>query len=190
MQPASTSTAQARRSDTAPGERKRARQRGAWRRFIPHIIVAALLAAIIAGLWPKPVEVETAAVHYGPLAVSVLEEGKTRIRHRYVISPPVSGFLNRVALRAGDRVTAGETILATIQAEPSSFLNPRARAEAEARVKGAEAARMRSNAELERARSALQLAEKDLARAEALKKTGAIATRDWDAAENLVAIRG
>src|SRR5688572_21049578 len=124
MQPASTSTASTRRPESPTGERKRPQKRGAWRRFIPHVLVGLLLAAIIAGLWPKPVEVETATVRFGPLAVSVLEEGKTRIRHRYVISPPVSGFLNRVALRAGDRITAGETVLVTIQSEPSSFLNP------------------------------------------------------------------
>ena len=73
----------------------------AWRKLIPYIIVVGLLAAIVAGLWPKPIRVETAAVNRGPLIVSVFEEGKTRIRHRYIISPPVAGFLNRVELRPG-----------------------------------------------------------------------------------------
>ena len=166
----------------------RTRPRGAWRRFIPHVIVAALLAGIVAGLRPRPIEVETAVVSTGPLVVSVLEEGKTRIRHRYVITPPIAGFLDRVALRAGDPIEAGKTVLAAIQPQPASFLDPRARAEAEARVRGAEAAKMQRESQIERARAALELAEKELARAAELKKSGAIATKDWDAAESQVSI--
>ena len=69
----------------------------------------------------------------------MLEEGKTRIRHRHIISPPVAGMLERIPLRAGDRIEAGKTVLATHPSAPSSFLDPRAQAEAEARVKAAEA---------------------------------------------------
>ncbi|MDQ3622165.1 MAG: HlyD family efflux transporter periplasmic adaptor subunit [Verrucomicrobiota bacterium] len=156
----------------------------AWKKLIPYAIGAAILLAIVAGLRPKPIEVETAAVSIGPLTVTVLEEGKTRIRHRYVISPPMSGFLNRIELRAGDPIEAGKTVLAIIQAEPSGFLTPRARAEAEARVKAAEAMTMRRESELERARSALELAEKEKQRMAELKRKGAIAEREWDAAEN------
>ena len=104
----------------------------------------------------------SAVVTRGPLTVTVLEEGKTRIRHRYIISPPVAGYLNRVPLRAGDRIEAGKTVLATIQPQPASFLDPRARAEAEARVKAAEAAKMQRETQIERARAALDLAQKEL----------------------------
>lgn len=164
------------------------RQRGAWRRFIPYAIGAALVFAIVSGLRPRALEVETATVTTGPLDVSVLEEGKTRIRHRYMISPPVAGFLHRVTLRAGDRIEAGKTVLATLQAQPSTLLDPRTRAEAEARVKGTEATKMRTESELERITASLQLAEKEKARATNLKTTGAISTRDWDTAETQVAI--
>ena len=173
---------------SAQPARTRPRKPGAWRRFIPYAIVAALLAAIVAGLRPKPIQVETATVTTGPLTVSVLEEGKTRIRHRYTISPPISGYLNRIALRAGDRIEAGKTVLAVLQAEPSSFLNPRARGEAEARLKGAEAAKMQSQSELERSRAALDLAEKEKTRSIELKRTGAISTKEWDTIENQVTV--
>ncbi len=161
----------------------RQRKPGAWRRFIPYAIVAALVWAIIAGFRPRVVEVETATVSTGPLDVTVLEEGKTRIRHRYVISPPIPGFLNRIPLRAGDRIEAGKTVLATIQAQPSNFLDPRARAEAEARLKGTDAARQRAESELERITASLALAQKEKARAANLKSTGAISTKEWDTAE-------
>jgi HlyD family secretion protein len=160
------------------------KQAGQWRKFVPYAIGTAILAAIVAGLRPRPIAVETAAVHRGPLVVSVFEEGKTRIRHRYIISPPVAGFLNRVELRAGAPIKAGETVLATIKAESSGFLDPRAQAQAEARVKAAETTRMQRQAELDRANAALDLARKELVRADALRKTGAISTQQWDSAEN------
>jgi HlyD family secretion protein len=174
---------------TSAAERKQ-HGRARWRRAIPYVLVAALLIFIVIGLWPKPFEVEIQTIRTGPLTVSVLEEGKTRIRHRYVVSPAVSGYLHRIALRPGDPIEAGKTILAVIESEPASFLNPRTRAEAEARVKATEAARSRTAAELEKARAALGLAERDFTRAQSVKRNGAIATRDWDAAENQFVIAG
>ena len=153
-----------------------------------YVIAAALLGAIVYGFLPKPIAVEIATVSTGPLSVSVLEEGKTRIRHRFMISPPVGGFLNRVELRAGARIEKGKTVLATIQPQPASFLDPRARAEAEARVKGAEAAKMRTEAEVERAREALALAEKERVRAAALKAKGAVSVKEFDTAETHAAM--
>jgi HlyD family secretion protein len=162
------------------------RRPGGWRRIIPYAIVAGLVAAIVAGFWPKPVSVEVAAVTRGPLVVSVFEEGKTRIRHRYVISPPVAGFLSRVELRPGASIRPGETVLAVIEPQMSGFLDARGLAEAEARVKAAEATKMERQAELDRATAALDLANKDVARADSLRRTGAIAAQEWDAAENRV----
>jgi HlyD family secretion protein len=156
------------------------------RKLIPYAVLAGLVIAMAAALLPKPLRVETAAIIRGPLTVSIFEEGKTRIRHRYVISSPVAGFLNRVELRPGGRIQAGQTVLATIEAQLSGFLDARALAEAEARVKVAEATKMQRSAELDRAKSALELANKDLARADALRKTGTIATQEWDTTENRV----
>jgi HlyD family secretion protein len=171
-----------------PATRAPARKPAAWRRYLPYAIGAALLLLLIKAVSPTPVAVETGVITRGPLTVTVLEEGKTRIRHRYLITPPVAGYLNRVPLRAGDRIEAGQTVLATIQPQPASFLDPRARAEAEARVKASEAARMQRETQIERARAALDLAQKELVRAKELKKSGAIATKEWDTAENQVSI--
>lgn len=162
------------------------RRNGAWRKAVPYAVGAGIVLLVIAGLWPKPARVETAAIIRGPLTVSVLEEGKTRIRHRYVISPPVAGFLNRVPHRQGSPITAGKTVLATVEPQPSGFLDPRSRAQAEARLDAAEAARMNRQAQVERANEALELARKDLARADALRRSGAIAQQEWDTADNRV----
>jgi HlyD family secretion protein len=171
---------------TTSAAKARPRKPAAWRRFIPYAIGAALLVAIVSGLRPRPLEVEVAKVTTGPLEVSVLEEGKTRIRHRYVISPPIAGYLNRVPLRAGDRIIAGITVLATLQAQPANFLDPRARAQAEARLKATEAAKQRAQSDLERVNASLALALKEKDRASNLKTTGAISTKDWDTAETQV----
>ena len=156
------------------------------RKFVSYAVVAGLVIAIVAGIWPKPIRVEIAVVTRGPLTVSVFEEGKTRIRHRYVISSPIDGFLRRLELRPGAPIRAGETVLATIGPQWSSFLDARSLAEAEARVKVAQSTKMQRAAELDRVTSALELAKKDLVRADALRKTGAIATQEWDTTENRV----
>ena len=145
-----------------------------------------LLLAIIGGLWPKPIRVEMSRVTRGPLTVTVLEEGKTRIRHRYVISSPVAGFLRRVDHRAGALIEAKKTILAVIEPQPASLLDPRARAETEAEVKAAEALKAQRESQLERVRAELNLATKEKERAFSLKQSGAIAARDWDTAESQV----
>jgi HlyD family secretion protein len=185
MKPVSQTTSSSSRTEPRPARTGRKRS-AAWRRLIPFAIGAGVLLAIVSALRPSATPVEVATITTGPLTVSVLEEGKTRIRHRFLISPPVAGLLERVELRAGAPIKAGETVLATIQPQPSSFLDPRSQAEAEARLKGADAARRQREAQVERAKSALTLAEKELVRAKDLKSSGAIATKDWDTAENQV----
>lgn len=186
-----STTPQPSAAPTAPtGAPRRSRKKGAWRKLIPYVIGGGLLAAIVSGLIPKPIEVETATVRTAPMRVTVLEEGKTRIRHRYTISPPISGYLKRITLRAGDRITAGKTVLAAIQSEWAGFLNPRLLAETQARVKASEAAWMRTDAAVERAQAALDFAEKDKARDLILKNKGAISTKEWDAAESQVNLLG
>lgn len=155
-----------------------------WRRFIPWIIGLGIAALIVVNLIPKPIAIDSETVTSGPLVVSVFEEGKTRIRHRYSILPPVAGYLNRVELRAGAKITQGQTVLATIKAELPSFLDPRAKAQAEARLSAAQAARMQRQAELDRATAALDLGRKDLERSNALLKTGAISRQENDQAKN------
>ena len=148
----------------------------------------ALLLLIVAGFFPKPVSVETARVEPGELRVWVREEGKTRVRSRFQVSAPVGGWLRRIPLRPGDRVVAGKTVLAEIEPEPSSLLNPRAPAEAEARLKAAESALERAGADVDRVRAGLEFSEREMRRIRELRDTGAVSERDWDAAENRVEV--
>lgn len=170
-------------SSVPPNRRANA---GLLRRVFIWLLAIGLVAAIIAGFRPRPIEVETAVVSVGPMSVSVLEEGKTRIRHRHVISPPVAGMLERIALRAGDKIEAGKTVLATIHPAPANFLDPRAKAEAEARVQAVQANQQLRSAQRDRAQSALALANIEQTRHQQLLKSGAISRREMDLANNQV----
>ena len=161
-----------------------ARKHRPWRTLFVSLFCLALAAFLAAGFWPRPMPVQTAAVTLAPMTVTVTEEGKTRIRSRYVVFPPMAGFLQRVELRAGAPVVAGKTILAVLTPEPSTFLTPRARAESQAMLQAAEATVQGRRAERERVRTSLELARTDLSRLDALLADGAVARQDWDRAEN------
>jgi HlyD family secretion protein len=150
--------------------------------------VVVLLILLIVGFLPKPVSVEMDRVRRGAMRVWVREEGKTRVRNRYQISAPVAGWLRRIPFRAGDRVIAGETKVAEMEPESSSLLNPRAAAEAEARLKAAQSGVERAGADVDRVRTGLEFAEREKRRIRELRDTGAVSERDWDAAENRVAV--
>src|SRR5262245_9063670 len=103
------------------------------RRWLPYFGAALLLALLIGGFWLKPVPVETAEVTVGTLRVTVSEEGKTRIKQRYVVSAPFSGQLRRIPYKAGAEVIAGQTVVATIDPVLPGLLDVRTRAATEAK---------------------------------------------------------
>lgn len=76
-----------------------------FKRFLWLLVFAGIAAAVGYGFLPKPILVDTARVTRGSLAVTVSEDGKTRVRDRYVISAPLAGRLHRIKVRAGDPVT-------------------------------------------------------------------------------------
>ncbi len=109
-----------------------------------------VLTAIVYGFLPKPIPVDIARAVRGPFQVTVEEEGRTRVKDRFVISAPVPGYLKRIDLEAGDLVTKGQ-IVAMLEPLRSTVLDPRSRAEAEAAVAAARAA---LDAATEKARAA------------------------------------
>jgi HlyD family secretion protein len=135
------------------------------RRLVLQLIAGVLVAGGLAySFWPRPIEVDVAQASRGPLRVTVDEDGKTRIKDRYTVSAPLGGRLQRISLRTGDPVTAGKTMLAAIEPGDPALLDERGRAEAEARVKAAEATRKQAVPKLERARIAYDLSVRELQR--------------------------
>ena len=135
--------------------------RGRLRRLVPWAIGAVVVAAIAWGLRAKPVEVEVGTVGRAPLTVHVSEEGKTRIRNRYVVAAPLNGRMSRVPFKAGDEVKAGETVVTTIEPVVAPLLDPRAKLLAQAVVASRQANRDRAAEAVAAATSALELAEAD-----------------------------
>ena len=149
------------------------------------ILAVVLLAMILAGamaMIPKPIDVEFAKVTEGPLRVSVQEDGKTRIREKYIVSAPVAGRLSRIELDAGDEVIGESTLLAVIQPSDPEMLDARARAQAEARVQSAQAALRRAESNSEQTKINYDLNKIKFDRAEKLKGN-AISDDEYDIAK-------
>ena len=147
------------------------------RRWLPYAGALLLAGLIVGGLWPQPVPVETARISTGVLRATVNEEGKTRIKHRYVLSAPVAGQLRRIDLKAGAEVEAGQTVLAILDPQPPTMLDARARALAEFR-RDAAAAR------LEKDRTAQTFAASELRRFEKLYANQTVSIQEREAAQS------
>lgn len=146
------------------------------------IVVAIIILAIAYGFLPKPVPVETAKATRGYMRVVIEEEGKTRVRDRYVISAPVSGFALRIDLKVGDIVSKGQAIT-VLEPLRSTVLDPRSRAEAKARVSAAEAALNSAKENVRAAKASAVFAKKNLERIRALFKDGLVSQENLDEAE-------
>lgn len=166
-----TPTAPPGESFSRPKARNNATQRR--RRWLPYAAGLLLLALIVAGLWPKPALVETARVSIGPLRSTINEEGKTRVKQRYVVSAPVTGQLRRIELKPGAEVEAGKTVVAVIEPIAPALLDARSRLQAEAK-------RDAAKANLEKARAAHTFAANELKRFEQLHQEKAISIQELE----------
>ena len=113
-------------------------------------VILVVVVATIYGFLPKAVEVDLVAVSRGPLQVTIEEEGRTRLKERFVVSAPIAGYMRRIDLKVGDPVRKGQVVV-TLEPLRSQPLDPRSRAEAEATVFAAQAG---LNAAVEKERAA------------------------------------
>jgi HlyD family secretion protein len=161
--------------DDASGLRK-------WvRRGLIALAVLALVALIIVAWIPNPVEVEVAEASRGPLVVTVNEDGRTRVKDRYIVSSPITGNLARLELDAGDDIKQ-EQVVARLVPLPPPLLDSRTRAEAKARVDAALASRRQAQAAVNRSRFQRDFARQESERALAVVQQGGLARSDADRA--------
>jgi len=157
-------------------------------------LAIALLLALL--LRPAPALVTVATVERDTLAVTVIEEGRTRVRSRYVVAAPVAGRLYRIDLEAGDPVNDGQVVaridplpltsdvrsaqarLRELEAQrrgvDTQRPKPAALQQAQSRIRAAQAVQQQTEARIEQAEAALAQAERDRQRAETLQEEGAI----------------
>lgn len=141
----------------------------------PWIWIALLLTVtvvlVVRAMRPKPVLVTAGVAARTPLAITVDEEGKTRVADRFVVSAPVAGFVERISLNVGDEVREGSVITALAPAQPV-FLDTRSRTETESRIAAAEAAAEAAGQQVKAAEAGAALAKTQLARIRKLVATG------------------
>ncbi|MGD9000025.1 MAG: efflux RND transporter periplasmic adaptor subunit [Granulosicoccaceae bacterium] len=150
----------------------------------PVIVIAAIvLAALLAwGFWPRPLLVEVVGVMRAPMTVTIEEEGRTRVIDRYVIAAPVDGMACRIQLDVGDDIQQDQ-VLMYISPLESQVLDPRSRAEAQARVAAAESALRAAREEARATDAAADLAIKELSRLRPLADQGLISRDAFDQAQ-------
>lgn len=151
-----------------------------YRRWLLVLLLVGGVTAV--ALWPSPVPVDVMPSTRGPLAVTVDDEGETRVRHRYVVSAPLTGRVLRLELEAGDPIVRGRTVVVQLRAEAPALIDERTRAEAEAAVATARAVLGRAEAELRRAINATELARADLRRQRELSASQLTTAQAVDAA--------
>ena len=128
------------------------------RRTLSVLAAVVAVALVVLALRPSPVEVETALSDRGVVEVA------------------------RVGVHAGDRVEPGQ-VVARVTAPRASPLDPRSRAEAQARLSAAKGAETEARAAVSRAEVAAAQAQRDLARAREMASGGSIAAAGLETAD-------
>ena len=147
------------------------------RKLMMAAVGVALLGGLVWALWPQPQPVDLAPVTRGPMQGTILAQGVTRVRNPHAIAAPITGSVTRSPVEVGDRVVAGETVVAVIQPADPALMDARSRAQAEAAVVEAEAAVAMAETNLRQAETGLDHAATQLDRGRALAERGTIAQR-------------
>ncbi|MBI5849149.1 MAG: efflux RND transporter periplasmic adaptor subunit [Nitrospirae bacterium] len=152
------------------------------RRILIITVSLAVILALVYGFMPKPVRVDLAQVKKGAMRVTIDEEGKTRVKDRFIVSAPVAGFLRRVELEVGDAIKKGQ-VVAELEPLRSSVLDPRSRAEALAAVSAAQATLNAVREEERSAEASADYARKNIERQKKLFESGYVAKDTLDQAD-------
>lgn len=153
-----------------------------WKRTMAIGLAGAGVAAFLVWIFmPAPLEVETARLARGTFMRTVDDDGKTRVRNRFVISSPLAGTLERIALKEGDRVAAGDMVANIAPANPG-LLDARMEQELAARLAGAEAEVLTATANAGRAEALLDLARAESMRIGNLAAKGFVSVSERDTA--------
>lgn len=132
------------------------------------IVVAGAALWLVSG--DRGVEVETGAVARQALDVAIVEEGRTRVRSRYVVAAPVAGRLARIALTEGDTVIDGAPV-AYVYPVPE---DPRKLKILQAQAEAAAARRAEAISRVAEARARAEQAEREAERSAALAESATV----------------
>ena len=145
----------------------------------------ALAAVALGAAWalrPQPIAVELAGVSRGAFEQTLSDDGRTRVRDRYVIHAPLAGRVERIRLEEGDRVKQGQVVALLTPTAPA-FLDARTARELQERVGAAEAQLARARAETLKVQAQRDQASADLERQTRLSKEGFVSQTAREQAE-------
>ena len=159
------------------------RQASRWRRPVVRRAIVAVVVllvgfGIVRLLRPTPLQVEVVVAAQRPMRVAVQADALTRVEARFTITAPLSGSVDRLALREGSIVRTGSAV-ATMSTPPA---HPTERAAALARLDAALALERQGTARLGQANAALAQVERDERRTRELVGAGALPERDVERA--------
>nr|WP_316640728.1 efflux transporter periplasmic adaptor subunit [uncultured Roseateles sp.] len=140
-------------------------------------VAGGAVAAIAVVAWafaPRPVEVEAVALSQGSFQTTIDEDGKTRLRERYVVSAPLAGLLTRISLREGDTV-AVNAVVASMTPVMTPLLDERSVREQRLRIESAQAREQAVLARVEGAKVGVLRARNEAQRSEQLARQGFVA---------------
>lgn len=163
------------------GKKKQHRAPGL-RRLAVLLLVLPGLAAIAYAFVPPPLSVELGVVRRSKLSIYVSEDGRSRVRERYVVSAPISGELTRIALEPGDDVREGDVLFRLVPPAPA-LLDMRSRAEAESRLLAAEARKSQARSGVALMQTQYESALHEGARSRELATQGLLSDEQRDRAE-------
>jgi HlyD family secretion protein len=145
------------------------------------VVAIAVVALVAWGFQPRPIAVEMVTASRQPMRVTIEEEGKTRVKDRFVVHAPVAGYVRRIHLAVGDVVRAGQVVaLLDPQPQRAMALDPRTRAETQARVERAEASLLEAQSRKGAAHVDLRYWEAQVARIERLVRSGDLPAEQLD----------
>jgi len=157
-----------------------------WRRRIVLALLAVLVAwGLFLGFRPQAVEVDMGTASRAALRVTLEQEGRTRVLDRYVVTAPVTGYARRLRLEVGNVVKRG-TVLVELEPLRAEALDPRRRAEAQARIAAAESGVSATEQRAKAAASSAELAQTELQRVRALRLQGHVSAAAEDRAASEV----
>lgn len=143
------------------------------------ILIALLLFAGLAfAFWPQPSAIDTGKVSKGAMEIGITDDGVTRAEEYYIVAAPVTGYLSRIELESGDRISRG-TLVTVMRGRPATPLDPRTAQALRAALASARAAESSAAASLGQA-------TRDLARAQALAQRGFLPRAQLEGAETRV----
>ncbi len=141
--------------------------------------LAALAALVVWAFAPRPIEVEVAQARVGLFETTIDEDARTRLRERYIVSAPLAGSLQRMTLREGDKVQAGDAV-ATLTPALSPMLDERSLREQDARIGAAQAAVLQATSGVNAAKLALEQTRLTQKRTEQLAQQGFVSPNRID----------